>query len=215
VIEARATPSPQGVREWWLRTVLVVQAPRPVFAALRDDGDEAVGNRSEPVLLIVLLSGIAYVLSTATAAHLLDDRSYDDSLVAIWTFLAGSMYGIVGYWVLGAVLYGGLRALGSLGSYRRARHLLAFAAVPVALSLALLPVKLALFGGAIFHRGGSDAGAAGSAFVALDDALLAWAVVLLVIGVRTVHAWTWSRSAAAVGVAAALPAALSLAALAL
>jgi len=213
VIEAGTARPPQGVREWWLRTALVLQAPRPVFAALRDDSDEAVGNRSEPVLLVVLLSGMAYVLSTATAAHLQDDHDYDAGLVAIWTFLAGSMYGIVGYFVLGAILYGGLRALGSRGSYRRARHVLAFAAVPIALSLVLLPVKIALFGGDLFHRGGSDAGGAGTAFAVLDGVFLAWSVVLLLIGVRTVHAWSWTRSAAAVGAAAALPAALSLLAL--
>jgi hypothetical protein len=203
------------MRAWWLRTVLVLQAPPAVFAALRDDGEDAAANRSEPVLLIVLLSGMVYVLSTAAAAHLMDDHDYDASLVAVWTFLAGAIYGIVGYWVLGAVLYGGVKVLGSQGSYRRSRHVLAFAAVPFALSLVLLPVKVALFGADLFHRGGSDASAGGETFVALQLAFLAWAVALLVIGVRAVHGWTWSRAGAAVAAAAALPAALSLAALSL
>ena len=44
------------MRDWWLRTLLVLQRPRPVFVALRDDTREAAGDRSEQVLLIVLLA---------------------------------------------------------------------------------------------------------------------------------------------------------------
>ena len=68
-----------AVPRWWLRTVLVLQSPRAVFVALRDDSPEAASNRAEPVLLIVLLAGIAFVLSTRTAAHLMDDHDYDGS----------------------------------------------------------------------------------------------------------------------------------------
>ena len=205
----------EGSRDWWLRTVLVLQAPRPVFVALRDDSAEGVSNRSEPVLLVILLAGIAYVLMTASAAHLLDDSDYDGLLVAVWAFLAGGLYGVAGYWVLGAILYGALRAVGSQGTYRRARNLLAFAAVPLALSLALWPVKLALYGGDLFRRGGSDAGTGGEIFATLQLAFVVWAAVLLLVGVRAVHGWTWGRAGAAVAAAAAVPAALSLAALTL
>jgi hypothetical protein len=202
-------------REWWLRTLLVLQAPRPVFVALRDDGPDAVSNRSEPVLLVILLAGIAGVLMTGQAAHLLDDGDYDGLLVAVWAFIAGGLYGIAGYWLLGAILFGGVRALGSQGSYRRARHVLAFAAIPLAFSLVLWPVKLALYGGDLFHRGGSDAGTGGEIFATLQLAFVVWAAVLLLVGVRAVHGWTWGRAGAAVAAAAAVPAALSLAALTL
>jgi hypothetical protein len=199
-------------RDWWLRTVLVLQAPRPVFAALRDDDPESQAERGEPVLLIILLAGTAAVLSTTAAAHLLDDPDYDGVLVAIWAFLGGGLYGIAGYWLLGAVLHGGVKALGSSGTYRRSRHVLAFAAVPLALSLILLPVKLALFGGDLFHRGGSDAGAAGEAFAVLQVVFTAWALGLLVVGVQAVHGWSWGRAAGAVALAAVLPVGISLAA---
>ena len=56
------------MRDWWLRTVLVLQHPRPVFVALRDESKASLGDRSEPVLAIVVLAGIAGVLSTSTAA---------------------------------------------------------------------------------------------------------------------------------------------------
>src|SRR5207253_2171052 len=85
------------MRDWWLRTLLVLQRPRPVFAALRDDTPEAAADRSEPVLLVVLLAGIATVLATSTAAHLNNDGSYSGVLIAIWAFFAGSVYGLFGY----------------------------------------------------------------------------------------------------------------------
>ncbi len=193
------------MRDWWLRTLLVLQRPRPVFAALRDDTKEAAGDRSEQVLLIVWLAGIAGVLTTSAAATLLDSNDYDGLLVAVWAFIAGGVYGFFGYFIFGALVYGGVRALGSQGSYRRARHVLAFAAVPIALSLVLWPVKLALYGGDWFRTGGSDTGSGGLAFDLLTYAFFLWAAVLLVIGVRSVHGWTWARSVAACALAIATP----------
>jgi hypothetical protein len=198
------------MRDWWLRTLLVLQRPRPVFAALRDDTREAAADRSEPVLLVVLLAGIAIVLATSTAAHLNDDGSYSGVLIAIWAFFAGSVYGLFGYFAFGAVLHGSVKALGSQGSYRRSRHVLAFAVVPVALSLIAWPVKLALYGGDWFHAGGRDTGAGGLAFDLIEFAFFAWAAALLVIGVRAVHGWTLARAGAACALAFIAPFALVL-----
>ena len=68
---------------------------------------------------------------------------YDGLLVAVWAFLAGSLYGGFGYWRSARSSTAACRLLGSQGSFRRSRHVLAFAAVPIALSLVLWPVKLA------------------------------------------------------------------------
>jgi hypothetical protein len=198
------------MRDWWLRTLLVLQRPGPVFAALRDDTREAAADRSEPVLLVVLLGGIAGVLATGTAAHLNNDGSYSPILIAIWAFFAGSIYGLFGYFALGALLHGAVKALGSQGSYRRSRHVVAFAAVPIALSLIVWPVKLALYGGDWFRAGGRDTGGGGLAFDLIELAFFAWAAVLLVIGVRAVHGWTWARAAAACALALAAPVGLAL-----
>jgi hypothetical protein len=198
------------MRDWWLRTLLVLQRPRPVFAALRDDTREAAADRSEPVLLVVLLAGIAAVLATSSAAHLNNYDDYSPILIAIWAFFAGSVYGLFGYFLFGAVLHGSVKALGSQGSYRRSRHLLAFALVPVALSLVVWPVKLALYGGDWFRAGGRDTGGGGSAFDLIELAFLAWTGVLLVIGVRAVHGWTWARAATACVLALVAPVALAL-----
>ena len=83
--------------------------------------------------------------------------------------------------------------------------MLAFAAVPVVLSLVLWPVKLAVYGEALFRTGGSDHGVGPRVFGMLELAFLVWAAVLLVAGVRAVHGWTWGRAAAACSLAIAAP----------
>ena len=80
--------------------------------------------------------------------------------------------------------------------------------LPLALSLvALWPLELAIFGSDVFRSGGSDAGTAGDLLRWLERACLVWAVGLLLIGLRVVHAWSWLRSLAALALAIALPAA--------
>ena len=190
------------MRHWWLRTLLVLTAPRAVFVALRNDDPEDAAERAETVLLIVWLAGIAFVLATHTTSHLMDQADAPQGIaLAVWAFLAGGLFGGVAYWFLGGVLHRVGVALGSQGSYRRARHVLAFAAVPVALSLVLWPFKLALYGDDVFRRGGADAGSGGHVFEVILVAFLVWSAALLLVGVRSVHGWTWPRAAAA----AALP----------
>ncbi|MBA2356954.1 MAG: hypothetical protein H0V84_00830, partial [Actinobacteria bacterium] len=113
-------------REWWLRALLVLQRPRPVFAALADDSDEAAGARQEPVTALVFLAGIGSVLATGAAGRLLDNPSddYDALLIAVWAIVGGGIYGIASYFVFGGVVLGLLRALDSRASYRQARHAL-------------------------------------------------------------------------------------------
>jgi len=106
--DAGIAPEASPARDWWLRLALVLTAPRAVFSALRDDSPRAAANRAEPVLLVVWLAGIASVLTTATAGHLMDDRDYDALIVAVWTFIAGGLYGAVAYFVFGAFLHGGV-----------------------------------------------------------------------------------------------------------
>jgi|SRR5438067_623814 len=191
-------------RTWLGRAVLVLIAPRPVFAELRDDSDEAAHARQEAVTALVILAGIASVLWTPIAGRLLDQSGVDALLVAVWAFIGGGAYGLIVYFAAGAALFAGLRAAGSLGSFRRARHLLAFASSPIALSLAVWPLRLAVYGGDVFRAGGSDTGAGNDLFVALELAFVAWALVLLGIGIRTVHGWTWPRALEGLSLAAAI-----------
>jgi hypothetical protein len=200
-VTATAQGRPSGVRDWWLRLLLVLQRPRPVFVALRDESRESLSDRSEQLLLVIWLAGIAYALASPTASHLMDDSDYDGLLVAVWAFIAGGIVGGFAYFLLGALLQAGVKLLGSQGTYRRSRQVLAFACVPLVLSLVLVPVRLALYGEDVFRSGGSDAGAGAHVFAVLDYLLAAWALGLLVIGVRSVHGWTWRRAASAVAIA--------------
>jgi hypothetical protein len=199
--QVAASASPE--RLWWSRTLTIFQSPRPVFRALRDDSDEEAAARQEPVLAIVFLAGIAGVLSARATGRLLDYWEFDAVLVAVVTFLSGGFYAFVTYWVGGGLLHLGIRAAGGEGSYRRSRHLLGFAAAPLALSLLLLwPLRLALFGGDSFRQGGSDEGTGYWVFTGLSIAFAAWAGALLVLGVSVVQRWTIGRAAVSVALIA-------------
>ncbi|MGH2449681.1 MAG: YIP1 family protein [Candidatus Limnocylindria bacterium] len=183
-------------RQWWLRTLAVFQAPRAVFAALRDDSDEAAGARQEPVLALVFLAGISGVLLTGARERFLDDPRIDTVLVAVLVFLTGGIYGATTYWLGGGALHFGLRAAGARGSYRRARHLLAFAAAPLALMLLLVwPVRLVLYGADSFRTGGEDEGTGGLMLDGLAAAFVLWSLALLAYGVSVVERWTILRAA--------------------
>jgi hypothetical protein len=195
--------SAEREKAWWLRTLAIFQSPRPVFRALRDDSDEEAAARSEPVLAIVFLAGIAGVLSARETGRLLDYWEVDAVLVAVVTFLSGGIYAFVTYWLGGALLHLGIRAAGGEGSYRRSRHVLAFSAAPLALSLLLLwPVRLAVYGGDSFRQGGADEGAGYWIFTGLSIAFAVWAGVLLVLGVGVVQRWTIGRAAVSVALIA-------------
>jgi hypothetical protein len=196
-------------RAWWLRLPAVLLSPRSVFFALREDDPDDVAARSEPILLVVWMAGAAAVLATPTAGALLDKPDYDAALVAVWAFVAGGLYGAVGYFLLGFGLYFGTRLLGSLGSFRRERQIVGFALVPLALSLVvLLPVRLALYGGDTFRGDGADEGAGETALLTIQLGFVAWSLVLLVSGVRVVHGWTWLRTLGALVAGLALLAAI-------
>ena len=182
---------------WWRNVLWVLRAPATVFRDLRETEPADVDARQEPVLLVVLLAGMAGVLTTPVAGRLLDASDYDGLLVAVWTFVGGGIYGFVVYMLGGLVLWVAVRGLGAYDAvWRSARHLLAFACVPVALSLLLvLPVRLAAFGGDVFRRGGSDDGAAGALVWGAQGLFAAWSLVLLLIGLRVVYDFSWGRAA--------------------
>jgi hypothetical protein len=202
----QAVASPE--RAWLGRAALVLVHPRAVFAALRDDSEEAAHARQEPVLALLLLAGSAGVLASPVARSLLDDPARDWLVVAVWAFVGGLFYGVAGYWLLGALLQAAARAFGTNGTYRRARHTVAFATAPIALSLVTLwPVALAVYGGGLFRSGGS-----GRAFVEWGaGAFGVWSLALLALGVRVTHGWAWARTLACVALAA-VPVALVVAA---
>ena len=193
-------------RAWWLRAALVLIAPRAVFAAVRDESAEATQARQEPIAAIVGLAGIAAVLSTSVARQVLNDPGTDPIIIPPWAFIGGATFGLVFYWVYGGFLWAAARGLGSLGTYRRARHLLGLAVAPLALSLLTIwPLRIIVYGSDLFRTGGDDYGRGDAIFGAVNLGFMAWSILLLLIGVRVVHGWSWPRSAGTVALAALFP----------
>jgi hypothetical protein len=211
-VSAEAVPTSRLERNWWLRAPAVLVAPRVVFASLRDESEEAVEARQEPLTAVIGLASIATVLGTPVARSLLNDGSFSPVLIPVWAFIGGALYALFVYWVGGGLLYGAARRLGGLGTYRRARHVLALASAPLALALfTLWPLRIAIYGEDLFRTGGSDWGPGDRIFGGLLYAAVGWSVLLLLVGVRAVHGWRWPRALCAVALAAALPALVVLA----
>lgn len=175
---------------------LVLTSPRAVFAAMRDDSDPVANAQQEPALLLIFLSGIAAVLTFSVSANeFLDDPAVDGLLVAVLAFLGGGIYGFAGYWLGGGALYWGQRGAKGEASYRQARHLLAYALTPLALSLVVVwPVRLAMYGSDNFRTGGADDGTPRWVFTGITLAFLVWSLGLVLAGVRTMNGWTVIRS---------------------
>jgi hypothetical protein len=205
-VSAVAETSPE--RAWWLRAVLVFQAPAAVFAALRTKDERDVDARAEPLVAIGMLAGIASVLWSGPAGTFLDDPGGGITTVAAWAVFGGAIYGAAVIWAGGLLLHLVARRLGSLGSYQRARQIVGFSLAPLALSLLTIwPVRLVLYGDDVFREGGADSGAAGAhALLWLWIASGIWSLALLLVGVRAVHGWTWARAVGAVALTLALPA---------
>jgi hypothetical protein len=197
-------------RRWWSNLVRVLHAPRGVFGDLRETEPDDLHARQEPVLLIVLLAGMAGVLATPVAGRLLDSSEYDALLIAVWTFIGGGFYGFAVYLLGGLVLWLAVRGMGRFAAdWRGARHVLAFACAPLALSFfVILPLRLLAFGGDTFRSGGSDDGAGGMVVWAVQWAFAVWALGLLVLGLRVVYGFTWARAAGTFGLVALFLAAL-------
>ncbi|MBD0338855.1 MAG: YIP1 family protein [Thermoleophilia bacterium] len=179
-------------RLWWTRAGLVLVRPIPVFEELRDDSHEEAQARQEPVVAIVVLAGIAGVLATTFAGTLVEDEGLDEVEVALWAFLGGALEGFTLYFVVGALVFAGGWAVGSTWRYRHARHLLAYSVVPLAASLPIWALALAAEEG-----GGLDL---------VRALVLVWASALLVVGLRTLHAWSWRRTLAAAALPLVVPA---------
>jgi hypothetical protein len=192
---ATAEVAPDSQRAWWLRALMVLQAPTPVFAALRDDSPDAEDARSEPVTALVFLGGIAAVLMTPSFGRLFDDPLIDGLLVFVIAIIAGSIYGFFSYYVLGWALSLGVKALGGEARSKHCRHVLAFSLAPLVLSLIVVwPVRLAAYGGDVFKSGGSDSGAGGQLLGWLCVACALWSVGLLVYGLKTILRCDWFRA---------------------
>ena len=177
---------------------------------MSDDDAEEARSREEAALALVLLAGVACILWTPTYGRLMDSGGYDGLLVAVVAFIGGGIYGGAVYWASGALVRLATRLAGGRIRYRLARHLVAYSAAPLALSLLVLwPLRLAVYGEDVFRSGGSDSGLGNTLFGIAALGFVAWSLALLAIGIRTVTRWPWTRSLNAWALAAAAPVALA------
>lgn len=176
------TSAAVGQRVWWARAALVLVQPVAVFEELRDDSDEAVDARQEAVAALVVLAGIAGVLSTTFAGTLGDQPEFGPLEMVLWAFVGGTLEGAALYFLLGLIVYIGGVAAASAWTFRHARHTLAYSVAPLAASLPIWAISV------------SDD--RGTAFDVVRSVVICWCAALLVVGVRTLHAWTWQRTLA-------------------
>ena len=209
--EARAGSdvAQERARAWWRLVPRVLTRPDDVFEALEEDDDIDVEARSEPILAIVIVAGMAGILLTPAWGTLLDDESLDWLVIAVITFIGGLFYGTAGYFLLGVVVWAGARAVGFDVRGRAARQLVAFCALPFALSLLVtLPVVVVAFGYDWFRTGGSDDGAGRALVLGIGAAFALWSLVLLALGLRRTFGLPWRAVAGALALAAVIVAAI-------
>lgn len=198
------------VRAWWRLVPRVLTRPGEVFIALREDDETDVDARSEPILAIVIVAGTAAMLLTPAWGRLLDEESLDWIVLAVVTFIGGLLYGAFGYFLLGFVVWLGARGVGVEARAREARHVVAFAALPFALSILITaPTIVLAFGTDWFRTGGADDGAGRVIVLSIGLALALWSLGLLAVGLRTTFELPWRGVIGAMGVAGVMVAALA------
>ena len=182
-----------ATREWWRRVPRVLTAPRSVFAALGETDEVDVDARAEPVLALTILAGMAGVLITPAWGKVMNDPTVDALVVLVLTFVGGLMYGAAGYFLLGLALWLGAKAVGVEAPFRIARQVVAFAALPLALSLVILVPAIVLgFGEDWFRTGGDDDAGTGRTIVTgIGLAFVAWSLALVAVGLRTTFRLPW------------------------
>ncbi len=206
----RARAGEAATRAWWRRVPRLVTAPRQVFLALAEADDADVDARAEPVLAITILAGMAGVLLAPAWGTVMDDGSVDALVVVVLTFIGGLFYGAAGYFLLGLAVWIGAKAVGVDAPFRVARQLVAFSALPVALSLAVLAPAIAIaFGEDWFRTGGDDVGTGRTVVTVIGLVFVAWSIVLVALGLRTTFRLPWRAVVGALALAGVIVAAFA------
>jgi Yip1 domain len=131
-------------------------------------------------------------------------------VLCVVTFVGGLFYGAAGYLLFGLAVWLGAKAVGVDPPFRLARQLVAFAAVPVALSLAVVvPVIAIAFGTDWFRTGGSDEGTGRTVVTLIGLGFVAWWAALVTVGLRVTFALPWRGVVGAVALAGVLVAAFA------
>jgi hypothetical protein len=177
IVSSQAARTPLVERSWWLRSLAALAAPQAIFVQLRDESEDAVEARNETLFAILALASISVVLVSPTFRRMLNDGSVSVLLIPVLAFIAGGIYAAVVYWGGGGLLFGAARRFGGEGTYLRARHVLALASTPLALSLVTFwPIRIAVYGEDLFRTGGDDYGRGDAIFGGVYLGFVAWSI---------------------------------------
>jgi hypothetical protein len=127
----------------------VFLSPKSVFVAMRNESSEDIDARSEPVLALTALAGVATALASSTARNALRRTGYDALSWAFWAIVAGGFIAFEGLLHhLAARSTSDPRGLWEAPAHLPARQgtTPGFAVAPIALSSAVGPLQLALYG---------------------------------------------------------------------
>ena len=140
----------------------------------------------------------------------MDDPSVDGLVLVVVTFVAGLFYGAAGYFLLGLALWLGAKAVGVEAPFKIARQIVAFAAVPMALSfVVLVPVIAIGFGTDWFRTGGDDEGTGRAVVVGIGLAFAVWSLGLVALGLRVTFRLPWRGVLTALALATVIVAAFA------
>lgn len=135
---------------------------------------------------------------------------YFDTLMQLlpFAFMTGLVLGPLSAVFLTLLHHGVVRMLGSPRKMKQTYAMLAYACVPVVLSmLILLPIELMTFGMFLFTANPNPAVIKPASFyilISLDALCALWTIILAVKGTRIVHSFTVPRAILAVGIVLAM-----------
>ena len=179
--------------------------PTEVFVALRDDEEVDVDARSEPILAVVIVAGMAGILLTPAWATLIDEESLDWIVIAVITSSAGCSTERRATSCLAGRVAGRARGRPRDSPSRTARQVVGFAALPFALTFVVtVPAVLVAFGYDWFRTGGSDDGTGRMVVLSIAIALALWSLGLPAFGLRMIFQLPGRGVAGALALAAVI-----------
>lgn len=176
----------------------IIESPKATFRKI------TLAEHKNYVTMLFAFFGVA--VSFTTFWYLELGRFFDSLLFLVpWALGAGVLAGLILGPLLSLVVHLASRGFGSTQKFRNTNALVAYAFVPIALSLVLvLPIELLTFGMYLFTSNPHPYVIKPVSFVILagfDVIMSLWSITLVVLGERIVHSFSAARAIQAVGVA--------------
>ena len=179
--------------------------------AFSADSAARPASAARPTARLAVVAGMAAVLITPAWGRVMNDPTVDALVILVLTFVGGLVYGAAGYFLLGLALWLGAKAVGVEAPFKIARQIVAFAALPLALSLVIVVPAIVLgYGEDWFRSGGDDdAGNGRTVVTGIGLAFVVWSLGLVAVGLRTTFRLPWRGVVGALLLAGVLVAAFA------